>query len=384
ELASTTPSAANIVAYAEFVRDKAVLRQLIEVGTGIVNDGFQPDGRETSEILDAAESSVLAIAEHSAKGRMEYVTVHNALAEAFDVLQKRYESGGSVTGLPTGYTEFDEMTAGLQPTDLLILAARPSMGKCLSADSEIVLDDGSVATIEQICKARAGSLGTLDDDYRLARAEPSDFVDDGIKPTFEVVTRLGRRVETTAPHPFLTLDGWKPLHQLSVGDHVAVPRRLPVFGSDAMRDCEVRLLAYLIGDGGLTGTVPRFTASNPEIAADFLAAIEEFGGVVAHGTEKRDGFAPSWGVSADGAGIARSRQAFAARLDARLGRGDAAAVASAMGVSRATVTHWRQGRTVPSPAAFERLCTVLEVTPDDLGGRIEDARRNLPNPLTRW
>ncbi|MDQ2701975.1 MAG: replicative DNA helicase [Pseudomonadota bacterium] len=129
ELASTTPSAANIVAYAEIVRDKAVLRQLIEVGTGIVNDGFQPEGRETSEILDAAESSVLAIAEHSAKGRMEYVSVHNALAEAFDVLQKRYESGGSVTGLPTGYTEFDEMTAGLQPTDLVILAARPSMGK---------------------------------------------------------------------------------------------------------------------------------------------------------------------------------------------------------------------------------------------------------------
>src|SRR5690606_39781549 len=224
ELASTTPSAANIVAYAEIVRDKAVLRQLIEVGTGIVNDGFQPDGRETSEILDAAESSVLAIAEHSAKGRMEYVTVHNALAEAFDVLQKRYESGGSVTGLPTGYTEFDEMTAGPQPTDLLILAARPSMGKCLSADSEIVLDDGSVATIEQICKARSGRLGTLDEDYRLARAEPSDFVDDGIKPTFEVVTRLGRRVETTAPHPFLTVDGWKPLHQLSVGDYVAVPR----------------------------------------------------------------------------------------------------------------------------------------------------------------
>src|SRR5690606_29747325 len=56
----------------------------------------------------------------------------------------------------------------------------------------------------------------------------------------------------------------------------------------------------------------------------------------------------------------------------------------ALGVSRGTVTHWRQGRTAPSPAAFQRLCTVLEVTPDDLGGRIEDARRNLPNPLTRW
>src|SRR5690606_17787966 len=177
-------------------------------------------------------------------------------------------------------TEFDEMTAGLQPTDLLILAARPSMGKCLAADAEIVQDDGSVATIEAICKSRAGTLGTLDESLRLRRTRPSDWVDDGIKPVFEVTTRLGRRVETTAPHPFLTLDGWKPLHQLAVGDHVALPRQLPVFGRDAMRDCEVTLLAYLIGDGGLTGTVPRFTASNPEIAADFLAAIGEFGGVV--------------------------------------------------------------------------------------------------------
>src|SRR5690606_15547345 len=102
-------------------------------------------------------------------GRMDYVSVHSALAEAFDVLQKRFESGGNVTGLPTGYTEFDEMTAGLQPTDLLILAARPSMGKCLSADAEIVQDDGSVATIEEICRARAGTLGTLDDALRLSR-----------------------------------------------------------------------------------------------------------------------------------------------------------------------------------------------------------------------
>ncbi|MDQ3206531.1 MAG: replicative DNA helicase [Pseudomonadota bacterium] len=129
ELASTTPSAANIVAYAEIVRDKAVLRQLIEVGTGIVNDGFQPDGRESSEILSAAEQQVFAIAEQGARGRTDFVPVNKALSEAFDVLQTRYAAGGSVTGLPTGYTEFDEMTAGLQPTDLLILAARPAMGK---------------------------------------------------------------------------------------------------------------------------------------------------------------------------------------------------------------------------------------------------------------
>ncbi len=129
ELASTTPSAANIVAYAEIVRDKAVLRQLIEVGTSIVNDGFQPEGRDSSEILASAEQQVFAIAEAGARGRSDFVPVNKAMQEAFDVLQTRYQNGGGITGLPTGYTEFDEMTAGLQPTDLLILAARPSMGK---------------------------------------------------------------------------------------------------------------------------------------------------------------------------------------------------------------------------------------------------------------
>ena len=129
ELASTTPSAANITAYAEIVRDKAVLRHLIEVGTGIVNDGFQPEGRYSSEILASAEQQVFAIAEAGARGRSDFVPVTKALIEAFDVLQTRYANGGGITGLPTGYTEFDEMTAGLQPTDLLILAARPAMGK---------------------------------------------------------------------------------------------------------------------------------------------------------------------------------------------------------------------------------------------------------------
>ena len=129
ELATTTPSAANIKAYADIVRDKAVLRQLIEVGTGIVNDGFQPDGRESGEILAKAEQEVFAIAEAGARGRSDFVAVNKAMAEAFDVLQTRFANGGGITGLPTGYTEFDEMTAGLQPTDLLILAARPAMGK---------------------------------------------------------------------------------------------------------------------------------------------------------------------------------------------------------------------------------------------------------------
>ncbi|MDG2518158.1 MULTISPECIES: replicative DNA helicase [Lysobacter] len=129
ELATNTPSAANIAAYAEIVRDKAILRQLIDVGTGIVNDGFQPDGRDSAEILEEAERQVLAIAQANTNGKTDFTPVTKALSEAFDTLQTRYTNGSGVTGLSTGYTELDMMTAGLQKTDLIILAARPAMGK---------------------------------------------------------------------------------------------------------------------------------------------------------------------------------------------------------------------------------------------------------------
>ncbi len=129
ELANTTPSAANITAYADIVREKSVLRQLIDAGSEITGDAFQPEGRSTQEILEKAEQSVFRIAEAGARGRQGFVPMRSAVKEAFQQLQQRYETRGSITGLPTGFTDFDELTAGLQPSDLIILAARPSMGK---------------------------------------------------------------------------------------------------------------------------------------------------------------------------------------------------------------------------------------------------------------
>ncbi len=129
QLANSTPSAANIVAYAEIVREKSVLRQLIDAGTEITGDGFQPEGRSTQEILESAEQKVFRIAESGARGRKGFVAMRSAVKEAFQILHQRYESKGSVTGLATGFTDLDEMTAGLQPSDLIIVAARPSMGK---------------------------------------------------------------------------------------------------------------------------------------------------------------------------------------------------------------------------------------------------------------
>ncbi len=129
ELANTTPSAANIAAYADIVREKSVLRQLIDAGTEIAGDAFVPEGRSSHELLETAEQKVFRIAEAGARGRKGFVSMGAAVKEAFAQLQHRYENRGAVTGLATGLRDFDDMTAGLQPSDLIILAARPSMGK---------------------------------------------------------------------------------------------------------------------------------------------------------------------------------------------------------------------------------------------------------------
>ena len=130
ELATTTPSAANIKQYASIVRDKATLRQMIDVGTAIINKGFQPDGRTSQDLLDEAEAEVLQIAQARSLGKADFVNIHDALSEAWSLLKERSEKGADgITGLPTGYVDLDHMTAGLQKTDLIILAARPAMGK---------------------------------------------------------------------------------------------------------------------------------------------------------------------------------------------------------------------------------------------------------------
>src|SRR5207249_1244376 len=118
------------------------------------------------------------------------------------------------SGVPSGFYDLDSLTSGFQRSDLIIVAARPSMGKCLSYDSEIVLEDGSIATIEDIYKQQSARLLTLSDDYKLSWTAPSVFVDDGQKPVFKVITKLGRTIETTITHPFLTINGWKKLSEL--------------------------------------------------------------------------------------------------------------------------------------------------------------------------
>lgn len=128
DLAKNTPSAANIIAYADIVHERAVLRDLIGIGQDIAHSAYHPNGREPSELLDEAERKVFAIAERGMReGGPE--PIKTILARTVDRIDQLFHSDSSITGLSTGYIDLDKMTAGLQPGDLVIVAGRPSMGK---------------------------------------------------------------------------------------------------------------------------------------------------------------------------------------------------------------------------------------------------------------
>lgn len=128
-LAKNTPSAANIKAYATIVREHAVARQLIRVGTQIGDSAFNREGRTIAELLDHAEQLVFEIAEQGARGRSGYVSMKDLLVKVVDRIDTLFQQDNSITGVATGFNDFDELTSGLQPSDLVIVAGRPSMGK---------------------------------------------------------------------------------------------------------------------------------------------------------------------------------------------------------------------------------------------------------------
>jgi replicative DNA helicase len=128
ELAQNTPSAANIGAYADIVRERSIFRQLIGVSTEIAENAYRPEGRKASEVLDEAEQKVFSIGEQMSRGSGP-VAIGELLAKAVDRVEYLYHTPDALTGVPTGFTDFDDMTAGLQPADMVIIAGRPSMGK---------------------------------------------------------------------------------------------------------------------------------------------------------------------------------------------------------------------------------------------------------------
>ena len=261
-LLNSVPTAANVEYYARIVLQKSMLRQLISAGTQIAHMGYEA-AQEVELLVDQAEKLVFSIANR--RMLQEFLPIRDILKESFERIDRRYQDKGTVTGVPMGFTDLDQMTSGLQPADLVIVAARPAMGKCLKYDAEIVdARTGEVCTIQEIVSRSRTVLWTLDAQARLGTAEPSRFVDDGIKPVYRVRTASGRQVETTLSHPFLTPRGWQRLADIQAGEMIAVPARLPVFGMLDLPVYEVKLLAYL--------TVQTMHAS-PVLATDYADAV---------------------------------------------------------------------------------------------------------------
>jgi replicative DNA helicase len=128
-LANNTPSAANIVAYAAIVRERSVLRSLVNAANEISELAYSPDGRTAGELLDLAEKRIFDISEMGGRARTGYQPIASILSATVDRIDQLYRTQGSVTGVATGFTDLDEKTSGLQNSDLIIIAGRPSMGK---------------------------------------------------------------------------------------------------------------------------------------------------------------------------------------------------------------------------------------------------------------
>lgn len=128
ELAKNTPTAANINAYADIIRERSVLRSLISVSSEITELAFQPHGKFSAEILDIAEQKVFDIAEQGSKKEGPQ-NIRKIVAQTLNNIEKRFGESNPITGIPSGFTDLDKITAGLQLGDLVIIAGRPSMGK---------------------------------------------------------------------------------------------------------------------------------------------------------------------------------------------------------------------------------------------------------------
>ena len=175
-LAQSVPSAANLRRYAEIVRERAILRKLISASDDIATNAFNPQGRPVSQILDEAEGKILKIGEEGSRQRQGFQGIDKLVVSLIDRVTELYENGAEdVTGVRSGFIDLDRTTAGLQKGDLVVLAARPSMGKtafALNIAENVAVHEGLPVLVfsmemgaSQLALRLVGSLGRIDQQH---------------------------------------------------------------------------------------------------------------------------------------------------------------------------------------------------------------------------
>ena len=186
ELAKNTPSSANVASYAQIISERAITRELIGVAHEIAEIGYNPEGRDSADILDLAESRVFEIAERRTGENEGPRDVGSVLGKTIDRLEELVKTNKEVTGVTTGFTDLDKKTSGLQPSDLIIVAARPSMGKttfamnlvenAMMAEEKPVLVFTLEMPSEQIMMRMLASLSRVDQTkIRTAQLDDEDW-----------------------------------------------------------------------------------------------------------------------------------------------------------------------------------------------------------------
>ena len=282
-LVENVPTAANIRHYATIVRERSILRQLAATAGDIADSAYNPLGRSAKEILDGAEAKILHIAEQGSRGSQVFEEIGKLLAGVVERIETLYnrDDPSAVTGVPTGFSDLDEKTSGLQPGDLVVVAGRPSMGKAQPLDARVRTRGGW---------ARMGDLAVGD---ALASVDgcPSIVVGtypQGVRQVYRVRFSDGRSTECCAEHL------WRVHHRAWPAPRVISTERLMVmlekarhrnrlwidlhngaFGHPEPLPVDPWLLGALLGDGTLSGTALRFSTASAEMLARVQAHIGE-------------------------------------------------------------------------------------------------------------
>ncbi|WP_295502950.1 replicative DNA helicase [Limnohabitans sp. Rim8] len=171
-LAQYVPSASNIRRYAEIVRERSILRKLVSASDEIATNAFNPQGKAIDRILDEAEQKIFNIGEEGSRMKQGFQSMDTLVVELMDRVQEMADNPNDITGVPTGFYDLDRMTSGLQPGDMVVLAARPSMGKtafAINIAEHVALNEGlpvAVFSMEmgasQLAVRVVGSIGRID------------------------------------------------------------------------------------------------------------------------------------------------------------------------------------------------------------------------------
>ena len=279
-LAQYVPSAANIRRYAEIVRERAILRKLISISDDIATRAFNPKGTTVEKILDEAEQKIFNIGEEGSRNKQGFQSMDTLVVDLLDRVQEMADNPNDVTGVPTGFIDLDRMTAGLQAGDMIVLAARPSMGKAQPLEARVRTLSGWK------------TMGELEVGMALASIDGRPSIVTGIFPqgrkaVWRVTLSDGRSTECCDEHLWrVCCRHWATPRVLSTAEIRALLERKRYqnriwiephdgqFGHQDALPIDPWVLGALLGDGCLTGAgTVRFSSASAEVLGTMEARV---------------------------------------------------------------------------------------------------------------